>query len=256
MKNPLQRIQERVREGRLPQAMLFVGSAAETLQGAKETAYALMGPSHHKKIDLGLHPDFSLLQPEGKSASHPIESIQQLVQEASLPPFEAPVRLFVIQEAHRMLPTSSNALLKTLEELPAFAYCVLTTSESRSVLPTIRSRCQPFSFSVEIPLVSSPILEQIAKQREDYPHLLQLLTQLEEELEQEENPLLRKQKSEELIHQLFACLFKESTSRETDALFALQEQSLQALRHNLKLRVVLERLFLVVASPARACLPT
>ena len=46
-----------------------------------------------------------------------------------------------------MLPSSSNALLKTLEEPPEYAHFILVSSKSESILPTIVSRCFKVSFS-------------------------------------------------------------------------------------------------------------
>jgi 2-enoate reductase len=41
---------------------------------------------------------------------------------------------------------ASNALLKTLEEPPAYMIFILATTEPQKVLPTIRSRCQRYDF--------------------------------------------------------------------------------------------------------------
>lgn len=87
------------------------------------------------------HPDIHILKPDPKSDQHPIATIRALLQEASLPPFEAPCKIFIIHDAEKMLPTSSNALLKTLEEPPPRTRFILLTSQIESLLPTIVSRC-------------------------------------------------------------------------------------------------------------------
>ncbi|MEM8727512.1 MAG: hypothetical protein AAGE99_02200 [Chlamydiota bacterium] len=86
-------------------------------------------------------PDLRILYPEGKGNHHPIDAIKQLIQETTLPPFEADRRVFMIHEADRMLPTSSNALLKTLEEPVSKVTVILLTSDVASLLPTVVSRC-------------------------------------------------------------------------------------------------------------------
>ena len=61
-------------------------------------------------------------------------------------PFEAPCKVFLIHEADRMLPTSMNALLKTLEEPVSRSITILTSSRPQALLPTITSRCFSIPF--------------------------------------------------------------------------------------------------------------
>ena len=91
-------------------------------------------------------PDLHIYQPEGKSALHSIETIRTLLDEVALPPFEAPVKLFLIEDAERMLPYSSNALLKTLEEPPLDTYFILLVEDADALLPTLFSRCTQIRF--------------------------------------------------------------------------------------------------------------
>jgi DNA polymerase-3 subunit delta' len=106
----------------------------------------LMGPKSHAKIAAHAHPDLHFLRPAGKSATHPIENIRKLLDEAALPPFEAPVKIFIIEAAHQMLPYSSNALLKILEEPFAHTHFILLTPSLDAILPTIASRCRKLPF--------------------------------------------------------------------------------------------------------------
>jgi DNA polymerase III subunit delta' len=92
------------------------------------------------------HPDIHLILPDPKSGQHPIANIRLLLEEAGLPPFEAPAKIFIIHDADKMLPTSSNALLKTLEEPPPRTYFILLTSQIEALLPTIVSRCNKIPF--------------------------------------------------------------------------------------------------------------
>ncbi|HHX14873.1 MAG TPA: AAA family ATPase [Fibrobacter sp.] len=61
------------------------------------------------------------------------------------------VRCVIIAEADRMNESASNALLKTLEEVPPNTYFILTTSSKEHLLQTIRSRC----LSINLPPLSS-----------------------------------------------------------------------------------------------------
>lgn len=93
-------------------------------------------------------PDLRVFYPEGKAHHHPMHRMKQLIEETALPPFEAACKVFIIHEADRMLPTSSNALLKTLEEPPGSSIIILTSSHPEHLLPTIVSRTFRVPFSL------------------------------------------------------------------------------------------------------------
>ncbi len=140
-------LERMVAQQKVPHAMLFSGlEGVGKFQFAKALAIQLMGASAAPKINAHHHPDLHLYFPEGKSALHPIEQIRFCIQEMEMPPFEAPVKVFIIDQAHQMLPTSSNALLKTLEEPPNNTYLILLTDQPEQLLPTIVSRCRKYSF--------------------------------------------------------------------------------------------------------------
>jgi DNA polymerase III delta prime subunit len=107
--------------------------------------------------------------PEGKSAMHSIASIRSLIQEAMSRPFESDYKVLIVHGADRMLPSSANALLKTLEEpLESTVICLLT-ADLDAILPTIRSRCIKIScqpLKEKVPLA----LEEIDKLREEKPY--------------------------------------------------------------------------------------
>ncbi len=140
----------------VPSTLLFYGpdGVGKSLF-AISLAELLMGPSHATKLASHNHPDLHILRPEGKSSTHPIENIRKLIDEVALPPFEAPVKVFIIHDVHQMLPASSNALLKTFEEPPPDTFFILLTSSIDAVLPTIVSRCRKVPF---FPIPQSQII--------------------------------------------------------------------------------------------------
>lgn len=71
-----------------------------------------------------------------------IAQIRELIHWLHLKPFSGGRKLAVILEAEKMTAEAANALLKTLEEPPAFATIILTTLNEQKILPTIHSRCQ------------------------------------------------------------------------------------------------------------------
>jgi DNA polymerase III subunit delta' len=97
-------------------------------------------------LDPSPHPDLVWLQPRG--AQHMVEEVREkVIRASSYSPFEAEKRVFVIEAAEQMRDESQNALLKTLEEPPAFVHLILLTAEPAMLLETIASRCQPIDFA-------------------------------------------------------------------------------------------------------------
>jgi DNA polymerase-3 subunit delta' len=112
------------------------------------------------------HPDFMLLQPEGTSRVIKIEQVRDLIHTLSLKPVQSDRRVAVIQEADALTEEAANALLKTLEEPPSYAFLILTTSRLRSLPATLRSRCQEVRFAPLSPEQVRAILN-LPKVKED-----------------------------------------------------------------------------------------
>ncbi len=131
----------------VPNTLLFHGpDGVGKSRFALALTQLLMGEEHASKLISMNHPDLHIFRPEGKSAVHTIESIRQIIDEVALPPYEAKVKVFIIHDAHQMLPYSSNALLKTLEEPSLHSHFVLLTPSLDSMLATIISRCRKVAF--------------------------------------------------------------------------------------------------------------
>lgn len=177
-------------ERKMPHALLFSGPEdAQTTLFALELAKALLGQKAQKRCDSSAHPDLHQLRPEGKAGLHPVENIRALIEEAVFPPFEAPCKVFILYDAERMLPASSNALLKTLEEPQPNTYFLLLTSNEGAILPTILSRCRKVAFSTSLPKENPwRALLHEALTGCAYPRLSSILEHLEKEWSAQENP--------------------------------------------------------------------
>ncbi len=156
-----------IERSRVPHAYLFSGPAgAPMLDTATALAAALncltaKGEACGEcdacaKIVAGIHPDVVTLVREGAANIVPIESVRnQVIARIGLPPHEADIRVFVVEEATAMAPPAANALLKTLEEPPSRTLFVLCTTAPEQLLPTIRSRCQRMRFGGGGPVVDA-----------------------------------------------------------------------------------------------------
>ena len=98
----------------------------------------------HKKVIFSEHSDVGQVIPFKRNIL--VDAIRALEKEANFLPYEAPARIFIIDDAHKMNDAASNALLKTLEEPPATSHIFLVTSKPDALLPTIRSRVQTLRF--------------------------------------------------------------------------------------------------------------
>ncbi len=71
---------------------------------------------------------------------------EAIIEHARFAPNIGKRKIYVLDEAHMLSTASWNALLKTLEEPPAYAFFILATTEWHKVPATIVSRCQRFEF--------------------------------------------------------------------------------------------------------------
>lgn len=93
-------------------------------------------------------PDFKFLTPrleEGETKIY-VEDIRDLKAYLTLKPYYGPYKFVVIDDADRLIPQASNALLKILEEPAPFTIMVLISSQPKFILPTVLSRCEKIQF--------------------------------------------------------------------------------------------------------------
>ncbi len=75
-----------------------------------------------------------------------IDDVRDLIEKIQFSPVVANNKVYIIDEVHMLTKEAFNALLKTLEEPPPYAYFILATTELNKIPPTIQSRCQCFPF--------------------------------------------------------------------------------------------------------------
>ena len=206
----------------LANTLLFTGSSqADLMEEALKFARALLGM---KTSDLFIY------KLEGKF--HTIETMRSLIAEVNMAPFESPVKVFIIEDAERMLPPAANCLLKTLEEPTLHSYIVLLSTQPQQLLDTVVSRCRQTAFS------SSSVAEKYKSEVQEifqavpkgHAAVQKLLVNLD--AIDDPNCLLS-----QILHM----------APRTEENLRLVESSRVALDHNIKLRTVLERLFLALA---------
>lgn len=134
-----------------------------------------------RKAAASIHPDLRLIAPGGRTESGAerravgIEQIRDLKREAAYPPYEAPWKVFIVEDAEALRAEAANSLLKVLEEPPARSVIVLISESAAALLPTIVSRSQIVRFTfVPAGDVAAALRERAGVSAEQAPFLAAL----------------------------------------------------------------------------------
>ena len=166
----------RLKEGRLGHAFILSGSAGSgkrILADILARAMVCTGEQDKpcgtcpacKKALAGIHPDIITVLPEEKGKPINVDRIRWLRGDAHIRPNEAPRKVYILPEADCMRGEAQNAMLKLLEEGPAYAAFLLLAENSGELLVTVRSRCQELSLTLPESAAdphSDPELDELA----------------------------------------------------------------------------------------------
>lgn len=100
---------------------------------------------HCRKVMKDIHPDLIRIGDDGHDIN--VAQARALRADAYIRPNEGARKVYLIENAQTMNPSAQNALLKLLEEGPAYAAFLLLTEHAAALLSTVRSRCQVLSLS-------------------------------------------------------------------------------------------------------------
>ena len=85
---------------------------------------------------------------------------EQLVDDIVIKPYSSKYKIYIIDEAEKLTVQAQNAILKTIEEPPAYAVIIFLTNNAGVFLPTILSRCVMLSLK---PVKNQLIVEYLMK---------------------------------------------------------------------------------------------
>jgi DNA polymerase-3 subunit delta' len=199
------------------------------------------------KFDSGNHPDFHNFVPDGLYFK--IELVRQIIHEASMKPVEASWKTFLLEGIDYMREEAANAFLKVLEEPPGQTIFFLISEASDVLLPTIRSRCQLFSFQpIPINQVKSWLVERGEMSEEQatafapYSHgsLSRALTL---------NADLYREMREKVIATIEASVLSKTYSTLLDATKSISVERTEMVERLLILEEMIRDLLLIKASP-------
>lgn len=94
-----------------------------------------------------------------------VDDIRTLNESVGILPFKSKYKVYILDEAHMLSKSASNALLKTLEEPPAHVIFILATTETHKIPDTIKSRCEVYIFKKpNIEILKKVVLSVVKKE--------------------------------------------------------------------------------------------
>ncbi len=158
-----------VESGKLSHAYLFCGSrgtgktsCAKILAKAVNCENPINGnPCNRceacRSIDSGIATDVIEMD---AASNNGVGNVRDMKDEIAFTPALLKYRVYIIDEVHMMSGSAFNALLKTLEEPPAYVIFILATTEFHKLPTTIVSRCQRYDFRR---MTTDVIIERLRK---------------------------------------------------------------------------------------------
>jgi len=111
-----------------------------------------------REIDAGRFVDYTELD---AASNRGVDEVQALLEQAVYKPVQGRFKVFMIDEVHMLTGHAFNAMLKTLEEPPAYLKFVLATTDPQKVPVTVLSRCLQFNLRPMPPQTVQQHLEQV-----------------------------------------------------------------------------------------------
>lgn len=180
-----------------------------------------------------------------------IDTAREIIRQSQYAPMKGSVRVWTLDEAHKMTTDAQNAFLKLFEDTPKHVYFILCTTDPQKIIPTLRGRCVQYKVDLlnerqmkrllhgivkaEETSIDTSIYTQIIESAQGHPrNALQILDQVlsvppEKQLEQ------AKKYEEEVTESFALCqaLIKNSNWTQVKAILAgLQKQDPEGVRRH------------------------
>lgn len=141
---------------RFPHAVILEGgSSEERMNLAKKTACALVCSGGGivpcaacpacRKAMADSHADILVYSVEDKPKAFKVDIVREIRNKAYIVPNEADRKVFILENSHTMGVEGQNAILKILEEPPAYVNFILLCSSKSGFLPTVLSRATVYT---------------------------------------------------------------------------------------------------------------
>ena len=167
-------LRSQVMSGRIAHAYLFCGTRGTGKTSTAKVFARAVNCEHPENGDpcgqcetcraLSEESSLDILEIDAAS-NNSVDEIRDLREKVKYPPQAGRYRVYIIDEVHMLSSGAFNALLKTLEEPPAYVVFILATTEPQKLPATILSRCQRFDFH-RIPMQQIVARMRVAVERE------------------------------------------------------------------------------------------
>ena len=148
-------LRSQIMSGRIAHAYLFCGTRGTGKTSTAKVFARAVNCEHPENGDpCGVCPTCKALAEENSldileidaASNNGVDEIRDLREKVKYPPQTGRYRVYIIDEVHMLSQGAFNALLKTLEEPPAYVVFILATTELNALPKTVLSRCQRFDF--------------------------------------------------------------------------------------------------------------
>lgn len=136
----------------MPHCLLFTGPS-----GCGKTTLARIVKT---KMKCG-EPDYQELN---TADFRGIDMVREIRSRMNLSPLAGKVRMWLIDEAHKLTGDAQNALLKMLEDPPSHVYFMLATTDPQKLLQTIRTRATEIKVRALKEKEMGTLLDSVCKQ--------------------------------------------------------------------------------------------
>lgn len=148
-------LQSAIKKDRLAHAYLFSGprgvGKTSTARILAKAINCKQGPTDEpcgkcsSCVEIAQGRSLDVIEIDGAS-NRGIDEIRTLRENVRFSPVQGKYKIYIIDEVHQITSDGFNALLKTLEEPPAFVKFIFATTSPNKVPSTILSRCQRLDF--------------------------------------------------------------------------------------------------------------
>lgn len=145
--------------------MMLAEAFATALQCEKKSVEGCMECRSCKQAASHNQPDILYLEHEKPNTISVDDIRRQINQDIDIKPYASPYKIYIVDEAEKMNQQAQNALLKTIEEPPAYAVILLLTTNADLFLPTILSRC----IRLNLKPVSDPVIQAFLRKQYQIP---------------------------------------------------------------------------------------
>lgn len=115
---------------------------------------------HCRKVQGGIHPDVQWVTTLADKREITVDQARKLRADLYVTPNEGARKVYIIHPADALNPAAQNALLKSLEDGPAYGAFLLLAEQPGRLLETVRSRCETLSLP---PQEDQPDPQQLEK---------------------------------------------------------------------------------------------